>query len=80
MNRQVGAFRRGFAHCGRNVPTLINTALLSMVYALGVGPTALLARAAGKKFLQTDMPADAKTWWDDLDLKTRPMEEYYRQF
>ncbi len=71
---------------GQNIALIVNTLLLIVVYALGVGLTSLIAKMAGKHFLEMELKKDRKkkggqkSYWQDLNLKKRPMEEYYRQF
>jgi len=70
--------RQGMRNFGHLISVLVNTALLLVVYLLGVGVTSLIARISGKQFLQ--MKQGKKSYWSDLDLKKRPLEAHYRQF
>jgi len=63
---------------GIGVSVIVNSLLLSIVYVAGVGFTSLFAKLVGKRFLETKKKKD--TYWSDLDLKKKPLEEYYRQF
>ena len=65
---------------GDDIAEIVNTALLSAVYVLGVGLTSLAARIFGKKFLNLQINKNAKTYWEDLNLGKKKTEEYYRQF
>ena len=65
---------------GLSINSLISTVLLLTVYVLGVGITALIARAVGKKFLPMDSPQHRDTYWTDLHLTRESIEKYYRQF
>ncbi|MFH1849978.1 MAG: hypothetical protein ABH879_07410 [archaeon] len=49
-----------------------------MVYLIGVGLTSIAAKIAGKHFLE--MKPGGKTYWKKLDLRTKDIEKYYRQF
>jgi len=72
-------FKKGMNDFGTNISTIINSVLLSLVYISGAGFTSLIAKLFGKHFL--DMKASKrKTYWSDLNLKKKPIEEYYRQF
>ena len=73
-------YLKGFKSFGHSVGTLVNTILLSVVYLLGVGVTALASRVGRKRFIETKVDHEAKTYWSDLHLTKRPMDEYYRQF
>ena len=70
--------KSGFKAFSHGITIIINTALLLVVYAIGVGITALVARAARKRFLDTRK--GGKSYWEDLRIGTRPIENYYRQF
>ena len=71
------SFTKGFKDFGHNITLIINSVLLTVVYVLGVGITSLIARVAGKKFLDTQKK---DSYWEDWDLEKSPEEEYYRQF
>ena len=76
----VKGFGEGFREFGHLLSTPVNAALLTMVYLAGVGPTAVAAKLAGKRFLITRQSKDEKSYWQDLKLGTRPMDDYRRQF
>jgi len=73
-------FRKGFKAFGQGVTLVVNTLLLLIVYIFGVGITSVIARLAGKKFMDMELQKGAKTYWTELNLKKKPIEEYYRQF
>jgi DNA polymerase II large subunit len=52
---------------------------LTGVYIVGVGLTSLTARIFKKHFLDIKMK-NVKSYWIDLNLKKKKIEEYYRQF
>jgi len=70
--------KQGMHVFGTNIALIVNTLLLLIVYLIGVGMTSLIARIAKKRFL--DISLDKETYWKSLNLKKKPMEEYYRQF
>lgn len=70
----------GFGNFGQNIATLVNTLLLSIVYFVGVGITALFSKVVRKRFLDLKLDKKRKSYWKTLNLKKRPIEEYYRQF
>ena len=59
--------------------TLINTILLGVVYLVGVGVTAIMAKIGKKEFLSIKK-LNAQSYWQPLHLKKKTTEEYYRQF
>ncbi len=71
-------FREGMKDFGQVIALIINSVLLTIVYFIGVGFTAVFAKLFRKHFL--DMKLSKKTYWSDLNLKKKPIEEYYRQF
>ena len=71
-------FKEGMHLFGQNIAILINTILLVVVYIIGVGPTSIIAKISGKRFLEMKQGKDS--YWKPLNLKKRQMEEYYRQF
>ena len=72
-------FKKGFKDFGHNVSIIINSVLLAIVYFVGVGLTSLIAKVCGKHFLEMKLSKN-KTYWSDLNLKKKTIQEYYRQF
>jgi len=79
LKRFFRGFKKGMASFGQSISLLINTILLAFVYFLGVGLTSIVAKIVGKHFLETKLSKKG-TYWSDLNLKKKPIEEYYRQF
>ena len=73
-------FKNGMGNFGKNVAIIVNSILLLIVYLIGVGATSLIARIFKKHFLDLKISEKEKTYWSDLNLKKRPIQEYYRQF
>ena len=77
--RFLVGFREGMKDFGHGIALIVNSFLLAIVYLVGVGFTAIFAKLFRKHFL--DMKLSKKeTYWSDLNLKKKSMEEYYRQF
>jgi len=72
------SFKKGMKNFGDNMAIVVNSVLLSFVYIIGIGLTSIFAKLFGKKFLETKRRSDS--YWSDLNLKKKPIEEYYRQF
>jgi hypothetical protein len=70
--------KKGMHLFGQNIANLMNVILLSIVYLLGVGLTSMIAKFAGKRFL--DWKRGEGSYWKTLNLKKKKMDEYYRQF
>jgi len=70
----------GFKDLGHLINNIINTVLLTVLYIIGVGPTALLLKLFKKKIMNVKKDVNAKSYWTDYNLKTEPEENYYRQF
>ena len=71
-------FKKGMGDFGHNIASIINTVLLSFVYVIGVGPTSIVAKIVGKHFLEIKL--SKSSYWSDLNLKKKSIEDYYRQF
>lgn len=74
------SFKRGMNFFGQIISNLINSILLLIVYVIGVGITSIVAKTFKKKFLNMRLDFKAETYWEELGLSKRPIEEYYRQF
>jgi cytochrome c biogenesis protein CcdA len=72
--------KKGARNFGETISIIANSLLLLLVYLIGVGLTSLIAKLAGKKFLEAAPSKKQKSYWSALGLKTRPIEEHYRQF
>ena len=72
--------KKGMNSFGSNVSIIVNSILLLIVYLIGVGLTSIVAKLIGKHFLETKISKNEKTYWTDLNLKKKNIEEYYRQF
>lgn len=73
-------FRRGMKQFGSTISVLVNSILLLLAYLFGIGLPALVAKITGKHFLELRLNKEAKSYWSDLNLKRRPIKEYYRLF
>ena len=72
-------YKKGQKSFGDTIAIIINTILLTLVYAIGVGITSIIARIAGKSFLDLKMDKERKSYWTKLDLNKKK-EDYFRQF
>jgi hypothetical protein len=72
--------KAGMKSFGTCVSTLVNTILLCIVYILGVGVTAIIAKISRKRFLDMDIAKNIKSHWKELNLTKKNINEYYRQF
>ena len=79
MNDFFKGFKKGMTGFGHNISVIVNSALLIIVYFVGVGITSIIAKLFNKKFLDMKI-ADKETYWKDLNLKNKDIEEYHRQF
>lgn len=73
-------FKKGFLSFGQNIGLIVNAILLSLVYIIGVGLTSIAAKISGKKFMQIKLEKEKETYWNELNIKKRGMEKYYKQF
>lgn len=79
LKQFLTAFQKGMKRFSHNITTVISFFLLSVVYLIGVGITSFLAKLFGKHFLDTKL-SKKTTYWSDLNLKKKHIDEYYRQF
>lgn len=80
LNEFFKGLKKGMSDFGHGISAIINSALLLVVYLIGVGLTSIFAKIIGKHFLQKKLSKNRLTYWSDLNLKKKPIEEYYRQF
>jgi len=73
-------FKQGIHEFGTSIGSIINSVLLTLTYFVGVGLTSVVAKAVHKHFLETEISKRKKTYWSDLNLTKKPIEEYYRRF
>ena len=73
-------FKDGQKIFGEDIAVIINSALLSLVYIIGVGATFFIAKFTKKTFLDVKIDESVESYWVDLNLGKKKMEEYYRQF
>ena len=78
MKQFFNGFKEGIKNFGHNITAIVNSSLLFIVYFIGVGITAIIAKIFRKRFL--DMKKKKNTYWSNLNLRKNPIEEYYRQF
>jgi hypothetical protein len=62
---------------GKDISSIINLILLTVVYFIGVGLTSIFARLAGKDFLDK---GKKDSYWAELNLTKKEDRSYYRQF
>jgi len=75
----IKGFQEGFHNFGSNTSIIINSILLLIIYLIPVGLTSIISKIVNKKFLYINN-SKKETYWSDLNLKKKPIEEYYRQF
>jgi len=75
----LSEFKEGMFEFGQTIAIIINSVLLLLVYFIGVGPTSVIAKLAGKEFLDTERIGKT-TYWVDTDSSNRSDESYYSQF
>ena len=71
--------KEGFKNFGNLVTNIINSILLFFVYIIGVGLTSIVAKISRKGFLDIKKKK-VDSYWNNLNLKKKPIEKYYRQF
>lgn len=69
--------KEGFVQFVKDVNFLIVVILLIIIYFFGIGLTFVFSKLFGKSFLQTSKKG---VNWEDLNLKEKNIEEFYKQF
>jgi len=72
--------KEGFKKLGQFINLVVTYTLLSIVYIVGVGSVALLAKLLGKRFFNSKPLKESHTYWLDINLGDESIEDYYRQF
>ena len=72
--------KKGQKNFGEDIQSLVNFFFLTFVYFVGAGLTSIFAKLFRKHFLELNFDKKAKTYWSELNLTKKPLEEYYRQF
>ncbi len=72
--------KKGIKEFGENITLIVNSILLFIAYIIGVGLTAIIAKIVGKHFIERKLSKEEKSYWADLNIKRKPLKEYYRQF
>ncbi len=54
--------------------------ILSVLFFLILTPISLIARATGKKFLDTQFRKNESSYWIDRSMENHPKERYEKQF
>ncbi len=78
LRQFFNGFHKGMKSFSDNLSIIINFLLLSIVYLVGIGLTSIVAKLFSKHFL--DMKKKKDSYWHDLNLKNKSVEEYYKQF
>jgi len=79
LKQFLKGFQKGMHNFGSSISIIINSILLTIVYFIGVGITSVVAKLVGKHFL--DVRRDKKdTYWSNLNLKKKSIDDYYKQF
>jgi|WetSurMetagenome_2_1015567.scaffolds.fasta_scaffold49246_3 hypothetical protein len=73
----MNKLKQGIRKFTDDLTFIISFFLLTATYFIGVFITFLAARISGKRFLDNK---EKESYWRDLNLKEKPIEEYYKQF
>ncbi len=78
LKQFFNGFQKGIKSFSDNIISIINFLLLSIVYLIGIGLTSITAKIFGKHFLDINKKRDS--YWHNLKLKNKNIEEYYKPF
>jgi len=82
MNTIIGILKiihRGLRVFGGFVSNVVNYILLSIVYALGIGPISIILKIFGKQFLVLKSK-NRDSYWVDRNVSKQSVEDYYKMF
>jgi len=79
MKNLIKGLKTGQKAFGEDIAIIVNSALLTLVYVIGIGATFIFSKLFGKKFLDIELNA-SPSYWEDLNLTKKPIGAYYRQF
>ena len=79
VKKFMTGFKKGQRVFGETIGIIVNSVLLTIVYVSAVGLTSIAAKISGKHFLETKIDEKSGSYWTDLNLGKKPMEEYHRQ-
>jgi len=69
-----------FEFVGKKVAVAVNYILLSVVYFTAFAATAIVAKAAGKHFLELKVEKERKSYWIEQKKEDYTKKETYRGF
>ena len=72
--------KRGQKSFGEDIAQIINLVLLTFVYIVGVGLTSIFAKIVGKHFLDLHIEKGRDSYWEELNLDKKSIDEYHRPF
>ena len=75
MRLFLRGLKEGMYGFGEIISLLFNTILLFIIYCFVLGPTAIIAKVVGKRFLQKK-----NSGWQNINEKELKNESFYRQF
>ena len=79
MKQFFNGFKKGMESFGKNISTIINTAMLLVAYLFGLGLVSIFAKLVGKHFFEKKISGKS-TYWSDSNLKKKSIKEHYKQF
>tara|TARA_Y100000034_G_C6683281_1_gene300451 strand:+ start:251 stop:487 length:237 start_codon:yes stop_codon:yes gene_type:complete len=78
MKQLLKGIKNGFHLFGQDITLIVNSILLFFTYFIGIGLSFILTKLTNKKLLEKKRLKHS--YWTDLNLKTKEIKEYYRQF
>jgi hypothetical protein len=80
LKQFFNGFKNGMADFGKNIALIVQSALLLIVYLVGVGLTSLIAKIFSKRFLDKELSKTRVSYWSNITAKKESFEQHYRQF
>lgn len=80
IKKFLKGFQQGIIRGGQNISIIINTILLSFIYFMGIGTIFIIAKFKNKSFLDLELSEKGDSYWSKLSVKSKGIEDYYKQF
>ncbi len=65
---------------GETIAIIVNSLLLTVVYFIGVGLTAISGKLLKHDFLKVGFDKEKQSYWEDFELGNKWEENCYKQF
>lgn len=72
--------KEGNKKFGENISIIPNSFFISLVFFFGVGIPSVLSKLVKKSFLDLKIKKTKTTYWSNINLNKKSLDDYYKQF